>query len=102
MVRRSLLGIGERVLLPAVRSADPDTLIVTDGFSCREMIRQETPRRALHVAQVLQMALREGSDGARGLPDRYAAVERTPALPASIVAAGIAAVAGIWYVTRNG
>ena len=96
------LACGERALLPAVRAAALDTLIVTDGFSCREMIHQETRRRALHVAQVLQMALHEGPDGARGLPEaRYAAVERTPALPASVVVAGIAAVAGIWYVTRN-
>jgi FAD/FMN-containing dehydrogenase/Fe-S oxidoreductase len=48
---------GERVLLPAVRAASPDTLIIADGFSCREQIAQTTGRRALHLAQVLQMAL---------------------------------------------
>jgi Fe-S oxidoreductase len=47
-------AIGERVLLPAVRQATPDTLIVTDGFSCREQILQATGRRALHLAEVLQ------------------------------------------------
>ena len=62
---------GERVLLPAVRQAARDTLIVADGFSCREQIAQTTDRQALHLAQVLQMALREGPDGARGdLPER--------------------------------
>jgi Fe-S oxidoreductase len=45
--------LGERVLLPAVRSADPYTVIVTDGFSCREQIAQNTSRRAVHVAEVL-------------------------------------------------
>ena len=45
--------LGERVLLPAVRTADDDTLIVTDGFSCREQIAQGTGRRAVHVAEVL-------------------------------------------------
>lgn len=50
---------GERVLLPAVRSASPETVIVTDGFSCREQIAQMTKRRALHTAQVIQMALHE-------------------------------------------
>jgi Fe-S oxidoreductase len=45
--------LGERVLLPAVRSADPNTVIVTDGFSCREQIAQNTTRRAVHVAEVL-------------------------------------------------
>jgi FAD/FMN-containing dehydrogenase/Fe-S oxidoreductase len=49
--------IGERVLLPAVRQAAPDTLIVTDGFSCREQIFQATGRRALHTAEVLQLPL---------------------------------------------
>ncbi len=52
--------IGERVLLPRVRQAARDTLIVADGFSCKEQIRQgETGREALHVAQVLKLA-REG------------------------------------------
>jgi len=46
-------AIGERVLLPAVRSASPDTLIVADGFSCREQIEQATGRRAVHLAEVL-------------------------------------------------
>jgi Fe-S oxidoreductase len=45
--------LGERVLLPAVRAADHDTTIVTDGFSCREQIAQGTSRRAVHVAEVL-------------------------------------------------
>ena len=51
------MAIGERVLLPAVRQADPATLIITDGFSCREQIRQGTGRQALHLAQVLELAL---------------------------------------------
>ena len=51
-------AIGERVLLPAVRQASADTLIVSDGFSCREQIAQATGRRALHLAEVLEMALR--------------------------------------------
>ena len=46
-------ALGERVLLPAVRSAAPETILVTDGFSCREQIRQNSPRHALHLAEVL-------------------------------------------------
>ncbi|HKN15338.1 MAG TPA: FAD-linked oxidase C-terminal domain-containing protein [Candidatus Sulfotelmatobacter sp.] len=53
--------IGELELLPAVRQAPPDWLIIADGFSCREQIAQGTPRHALHLAEVLQMAL-HGSD----------------------------------------
>ncbi len=45
--------LGERVLLPAVRAADAGTVIVTDGFSCREQIAQNTGRRAVHLAEVL-------------------------------------------------
>jgi FAD/FMN-containing dehydrogenase/Fe-S oxidoreductase len=48
---------GERVLLPRVREASPETLIVADGFSCREQIAQTTGRRALHVAEVIRMGL---------------------------------------------
>jgi FAD/FMN-containing dehydrogenase/Fe-S oxidoreductase len=51
------MQLGERVLLPAVREADPDTLIVADGFSCREQIEQGTPRRAMHLAEVMLRAL---------------------------------------------
>ncbi len=54
------IGCGERVLLPKVRSAPKDTLIITDGFSCREQIHQTTDRQALHLAQVLLMAINEG------------------------------------------
>jgi len=50
--------VGELVLLPAVRRAAADTLIVADGFSCREQIAQSTNRGALHLAEVLQIALR--------------------------------------------
>jgi Fe-S oxidoreductase len=50
---------GERVLLPKVREASPDTLVVADGFSCRTQIEHGTARRALHLAEVIHMALRE-------------------------------------------
>lgn len=55
------MKIGEQALLPAVRAAADDTLIIADGYSCREQIEQCTPRRALHIAEVLRMALREGA-----------------------------------------
>jgi Fe-S oxidoreductase len=51
------LAIGEMELLPAVRAASPDTLIVANGFSCREQISQCAGRRTLHLAEVLQMAI---------------------------------------------
>jgi Fe-S oxidoreductase len=60
--------VGELVLLPAVREAAKDTLIIADGFSCREQIAQTTDRRALHLAQVMQMALHQQS---ADLPQAY-------------------------------
>ncbi len=65
------VAAGERVLAPRVREADPKTLIIADGFSCRQQVAHLTDRGALHTAQVLQLALREGSDGAgRSIPER--------------------------------
>src|SRR5438270_137115 len=55
--------IGERVLLPAVRAVAPDTLIITDGFSCYQQIEGLTGRKALHITEVLQMAIRESASG---------------------------------------
>jgi FAD/FMN-containing dehydrogenase/Fe-S oxidoreductase len=45
--------LAERVLLPAVRTASPHDILVSNGFSCREQIRQNTPRRAVHLAEAL-------------------------------------------------
>ncbi len=56
---------GERVLLPAVRAAPDSTLIIADGFSCREQIAQGAGRRALHLAEVLQLGLQQGGAGER-------------------------------------
>jgi FAD/FMN-containing dehydrogenase/Fe-S oxidoreductase len=56
------LACGERVLLPAVREADPGTLVITNGFSCRQQIEQATGRQALHLAEVIRMAL-QAEDG---------------------------------------
>ena len=51
--------VGERVLLPAVRAADRDTLIIANGFSCHEQIAQLTGRAPVHLAEVLRMALED-------------------------------------------
>ncbi len=50
-------AMGELSLLPAVRKAPDDALIVADGTSCRQQIRDGTGREALHVARVLAMSL---------------------------------------------
>jgi len=57
------MAAGERVLLPAMRDAPADTLLLADGFSCRGQIEAGTGRQALHLAQVLASAIRDGQQG---------------------------------------
>ncbi|WP_166305607.1 FAD-binding and (Fe-S)-binding domain-containing protein [Bradyrhizobium sp. 2S1] len=52
------IEMAELSLLPAIRSADPDTLIVADGTSCRHQIMDGSGRTPLHVANVLAMSLK--------------------------------------------
>jgi len=73
--------VGELVLIPAVQHAAPDTILIADGFSCREQIAQTTSRRALHTAEVLSMALRDGPGGPRnGFPEDQLVREREAGL----------------------
>jgi len=57
------MRMAELSLLPAVRAAPQDTLIVADGTSCRHQIADGTRgskhREALHVVRVLERALAE-------------------------------------------
>jgi FAD/FMN-containing dehydrogenase/Fe-S oxidoreductase len=55
------MKIGEDKLLPIVRDAAKETLIVTNGFSCREQIEHGAQRRTLHIAQLLACALHSGN-----------------------------------------
>jgi FAD/FMN-containing dehydrogenase/Fe-S oxidoreductase len=93
------IACGERVLLPRVRDASGEALVVADGFSCRSQIEQaQTGRRALHVAQVLSLARQFGPEGPRE-PNPERAAPPRPAggrhgLRTAAVAAGAAAVAG--------
>ena len=56
------MQIGEQALLPAVRDASPDTLLVADGFSCREQIRHGSGRGAMHLAELVALALRRSQE----------------------------------------
>ncbi len=62
------MQIGEQALLPQVREAAPETIIVSDGFSCRQQIAHGTPRRAMHTAEVLHMALETPGERTGGHP----------------------------------
>jgi FAD/FMN-containing dehydrogenase/Fe-S oxidoreductase len=53
------MACAERVLLPAVRDAGPQTLVLADGFSCRTQIEQsDSGRVPVHLAEVLAMSAR--------------------------------------------
>src|SRR5205823_1576364 len=92
------IACGERVLLPKVREASPDTLVVTDGFSCRTQIEQtNTGRHALHIAQVLQLA-REGRSGGRYPEEAVAPAPEAPPARKAVRAAALAgAAAGLAF-----
>jgi Fe-S oxidoreductase len=62
------LAIGEGGVLRSVRAADPDTLIIANGFSCRQQIEQGTGRQTLDVSQVLAMALAQGTPNLDAIP----------------------------------
>lgn len=86
-----------------MRQAAEDTLIVADGFSCRGQIRSGTGRRGLHIAQVLQLASREGQLGPAASPPEavYAGggarnhVRRNVLAGAGAIAAGAGLTAAI-------
>jgi Fe-S oxidoreductase len=59
---RISLEMAERRLLPAVRAAGPDAVIVAGGISCRQQIEHGTGRRALHPAEVLRLAMTPDSN----------------------------------------
>lgn len=92
------VACGERVLLPEVRKAATSDLIVADGFSCREQIEQCTEREGLHLAQVIQLALRNGPAGpAKEAPPEqvYARERRSEQLRANVKTGAVLAAAGL-------
>jgi len=60
------IQMAELSLLPAVRNADQDTLIVADGTSCRHQIKDGSGREPLHVARVLAMSVEVGAARSNG------------------------------------
>ncbi|HEX5533332.1 MAG TPA: FAD-linked oxidase C-terminal domain-containing protein [Actinomycetales bacterium] len=69
------MACAERVLLPAIRAADPATVVLADGFSCRTQIEQSDVgrrgggRHAIHLAELLRMGL-DGTGGSDGTASR--------------------------------
>jgi FAD/FMN-containing dehydrogenase/Fe-S oxidoreductase len=99
---------GERVLLPRVREAPDTTLVLADGFSCRTQIEQNTDRRALHLAQVIRMAIRDGPGGPPTArpedrePEAFPAGDGRPALRLALIGAALTGAAlAAWRLRRR-
>jgi Fe-S oxidoreductase len=95
------LDCGEEALLPAVRDASEDTLIVANGFSCKTQIEHapKTSRKALHLAEVMSLARTGSYDGRKPRPALPARITRT-AVPV-MLAAGLAAAGGLMASARR-
>ncbi len=97
------MACGERVLLPKVREASRETLVVSDGFSCRSQIEQgDTGRRGMHLAEVIKLARDRGA-----IPAYPEQAMETPAVPShrklaraalAVGAASVVAGALTWRV----
>jgi FAD/FMN-containing dehydrogenase/Fe-S oxidoreductase len=100
---------GERVLLPAVRKAARSSFIITDGFSCREQIQQTTDREAMHLAEIIHLAMHQVSDEQdvdfpeRKYFERYKARATFDVTDAIALGAGAALVGGslLWAMRRT-
>ncbi|MCE3554704.1 FAD-binding protein [Pseudonocardia sp. RS11V-5] len=111
------MDCGEQALLPAVRDADPEALVVANGFSCQTQIADAgTGRRALHLGQVMATALRDGASAHRdGRPEEHTPPRPGPgrdlrvarvAVPLGLAAVAVTAVstaasAGFHHLTRG-
>ena len=94
------MRIGNEVLLPKVREADRKTIIVSDGFSCRQQIAHGSSRTAMHTAEVLQMALQGGPKAKRRQPIETGHVQPKPSsLLPLLAAAGL--LAGTAYLVHR-
>lgn len=99
------VACGERALLPRVRKESDSTIVIANGFSCREQIEQHTERRGLHLAEVIKLAIDEGASGPAGIrPEqaivarRHAAVRRSMVRTAVTLGALAAVVGGAMIV----
>ena len=99
------VACGELEYIPKVRDAAPDTIVIGDGFSCREQAAQTTRRQGLHLADVVWLALRYGPHGPPGDYPEYAAMpdvraQRTRARRDAALGLGVLAAAGGYAVAR--
>ncbi len=96
------IACGERSLLPEVRKAGLSTIIMADGFSCKEQIAQETNRHALHLAEVLQLGLNgETQSQPIMFPERQFVNPRKAEQKRSMARAGLIAVSVVAFAAAG-
>ncbi len=94
------VAVAEHGLLPKLAESGESTVVVADGFSCRGQIEQLADRPAVHVAQLVQRALREAG---RTGPEALAAPEPAKRGRVPVAAFAVpAAVAAAVYLARRG
>jgi FAD/FMN-containing dehydrogenase/Fe-S oxidoreductase len=100
------MAIGELELLPAVRQAPANSLIIADGFSCREQISQCTDRHSLHLAEVIATALKGGLSPDGSYPEtphvrrRQAELDRSMKRSALALAGVATGAALLWWLKK--
>jgi FAD/FMN-containing dehydrogenase/Fe-S oxidoreductase len=101
------MAIGELELLPAVRQAPAGSLIIADGFSCREQIAQCTGRHSLHLAEVIATALKGGLSPDGSCPEtphvrrRQAELDRSMKRSGLALAGVAAGAALLWWLKKR-
>ena len=99
------VACGERSLLPAVRKSPLSTIIVADGFSCKEQIAQQTNRRALHLAEVMKLAMDGGPEELypedRFIKPRQAAQRRSTTRAMALTSFAVAGALAVWWLKKK-
>ncbi len=92
---------GERVLFPALRVAEPDDVILADGFSCRTQIEQGDAggRSAVHFAELLAAALHGDSTPTGSRPEQFYAARPSTSRTHSYAALALMGAAGAGAIT---
>jgi FAD/FMN-containing dehydrogenase/Fe-S oxidoreductase len=103
------MQVGEHKFFPMMHGAGKDTLLIADGFSCKTQLEHGSDRRALHVSQVIKMAMDYGESGPEGAypeqhyPDVVLDGNKPDLETAAIIGAGAALVGGVlvWILRRR-